>query len=957
MATITSVGSGNWSTAGTWDSGVPVDGDDVIISAGHTVTFDADQSAFTTGVKITITGTLNHALTGGPYTMFIKTGASVTGAGTWNIGTSGTPIPFAVKHTITGADGWYISGASGLTMTVYGAEPTTKYVRLSNAKGVGDTVLEVDTDVTGDIWADGDIIRINNVNKDVQSEERVIAAAGIAAGSITITAGLTAEKLAGSYVCLMTRNIKIVGVGTAYTCNGIASGKLTVGGGQWTTANYRSFRSCHNMTIAGGTFYGNIPLYANNAVTVSGGVFSGNTYAVQLGTAMYVTGGVFSGNSGGIYAITGLEISGGVFVGNTNAIISCPGSYVSGGTFYGNTNGLIGLVGFTASGGTITGNTSGLNSVSGDISSLSLSDNTQDINTSIVTAYNCLFGSATENTGYTSVAKQAHSESFDHDQVAGAYKAWTKGGVTTKQAVTYPTGFTNSMQTVLESATSEGYWQKEISVGAGQSVNITSYLRKDSSMTYLPRVIMFLKNTTDPFAGGTGLHTFTMTDSVDTWEDDTYTYSNNTSEDTVLVIRTQGKNATGNLFSYLDIEVINVDLTSVLALLNTIDGKADTINTNVDSILADTGTDGVKIADTQGAITWGQQKIIANVAGEGALDIRNSHATGTGLFNSGYVAQYNDGVSAGVVNEGGFVGVVNNGEANVIGFDSAIATASELQTVDDIVDAIKAQTDKIPATPASAGEYTTNIGAIKAKTDNLPASPASAGEYTSALTAIQNDLDNPSQYKADVSGLATSAELAQTEADIIAAMPDETVIPDGIAMETSVQAIKAKTDNLPATPASAGEYTAAIAAIPTAPLLAANYTAPDNASIATIKAKTNLIPANPAVADEYDAALAAIQADLDNPNQYKADVSGLATTAHVQEVGDKVDAIDTDTVMSFMIDGFTFEQIIQIMASVLAGKLTRFGDTLTFRDLADTVNRVIAETDANKQRADMTYSV
>jgi len=106
--------------------------------------------------------------------------------------------------------------------------------------------------------------------------------------------------------------------------------------------------------------------------------------------------------------------------------------------------------------------------------------------------------------------------------------------------------------------------------------------------------------------------------------------------------------------------------------------------------------------------------------------------------------------------------------------------------------------------------------------------------------------------------------------------------------------------------------------------------------------------------------------------------NGLATTAHVQEVENKVDlidvttvansgkidavdtkvsAIDTDTVMSFMIDGFTFEQIVQIMASVLAGKLTRAGDTLSFRDLADTVNRVVAETDANKQRTDMTYTV
>lgn len=229
-----------------------------------------------------------------------------------------------------------------------------------------------------------------------------------------------------------------------------------------------------------------------------------------------------------------------------------------------------------------------------------------------------------------------------------------------------------------------------------------------------------------------------------------------------------------------------------------------------------------------------------------------------------------------------------------------------LAVVDGIVDAIKVQTDKIPATPASAGEYTANIGAIKAKTDNLPLSPASSGEYTSALTAIQNDLDNPNQYKADVSNLALQA--------------------------TSL-AIKGQTDKIPASPAEAGEYTAAIAAI---------------------------------------------QADLDNPDQYKANVSGLATTAHVQEVENKIDAIDvttvasmgkidnldakvsaidTDSLMQYLIDGYTFEQIVEILAAVLAGKLTRSANTLTFRDLADTLDRLVVVTDNNKQRTDTTYTV
>lgn len=133
MATRTSTKSGDWSAAGTWDTGVPADGDDVVIASGHEVVFDVDQSAFTTGVKVTITGTLTHTTAAGSYCLYIKTGASVVGAGTWNVGTSATPIPFNSKHLITGAAGWYVDGNDGLALNVYGAEPEYKYIKLSDA--------------------------------------------------------------------------------------------------------------------------------------------------------------------------------------------------------------------------------------------------------------------------------------------------------------------------------------------------------------------------------------------------------------------------------------------------------------------------------------------------------------------------------------------------------------------------------------------------------------------------------------------------------------------------------------------------------------------------------------------------------------------------------------------------------------------------------------------------------
>jgi hypothetical protein len=81
------------------------------------------------------------------------------------------------------------------------------------------------------------------------------------------------------------------------------------------------------------------------------------------------------------------------------------------------------------------------------------------------------------------------------------------------------------------------------------------------------------------------------------------------------------------------------------------------------------------------------------------------------------------------------------------------------------------------------------------------------------------------------------------------------------AIDTLIDAIKAKSDLIPAQPAAVGSamtltsaYDAAksaasqssVNAIPTAPLLAANYTAPDNAGITAIKAKTDNLPASPA---------------------------------------------------------------------------------------------------------------
>jgi hypothetical protein len=350
----------------------------------------------------------------------------------------------------------------------------------------------------------------------------------------------------------------------------------------------------------------------------------------------------------------------------------------------------------------------------------------------------------------------------------------------------------------------------------------------------------------------------------------------------------------------------------------------DTVDANVDSILADTGTDGVVLASTQGAITWAQQKIVADVANEGALDITNTNAEGIGQRNLGTkigqaniaintnagenaIGQRNSGTSTNGNNTALVYGQQNkttviSGAAldseSVSGFDSALALEATLtaikgagwtnQTLVKIVTDISAISAGSGATPQQIWEYATRT------ITGLPTMPTdwvtAAGLKADAVTEIQ-------------SGLATAAAL-----DAVDNFIDTEVAAILAAVDTEVAAIKAKTDNLPASPAAVGSAMTLTAAydkakddvltplavvdgivdaikvqtdkIPATPASAGEYTA----NIGAIKAKTDNLPLSPASSGEYTSALTAIQNDLDNPNQYKADVSGLATQTSVNAI-------------------------------------------------------------------------
>lgn len=260
--------------------------------------------------------------------------------------------------------------------------------------------------------------------------------------------------------------------------------------------------------------------------------------------------------------------------------------------------------------------------------------------------------------------------------------------------------------------------------------------------------------------------------------------------------------------------------------LETLSDEIAAVKAETALILADTGTDGVVLKSTQGAITWGQQKIIADADGEGALDIVNIgtggggvgiHTEGqfagqfnegaggssSGTFNigvdyglqnqGGYTGQRNYGGDLGVHNEGGYLGVVNEGGNSgvvnyggdsgvrnegdvqaVDGYDPALATASDLTTVDGKVDAIKLKTDNLPADPADDSDIDAQLAAIKAETasileDTGTTIPATLATIDNEIAVIDGNVDSV------LDDTGTSGVLLSTSA-LTSIFDDETVV-------------------------------------------------------------------------------------------------------------------------------------------------------------------------------------
>jgi hypothetical protein len=522
MATITSVGSGLWSAAGTWDAGVPADGDSIVISAGHTIEFDVDQSAWATGIYAltnAATSVIKLTRTAGTYCMKLRGGMTVNFYGTIDAGTIDDPIPNGTKHHI-----WWLAGNGGFNgqyggiIKSCGANPTYKYVKTSGVEAVGQTRLEVDTDVSGDIWTVGDTIRICDING---YDAQTTTISGIGAGYIDITDALTAEKSAGSYVVLMERNVKF---------------EMVQAGSSWGFVRYSNKEYIFINTYFPQSGANGILQEPSTSVTnyFEGCTFAVYRYASKDFYTRYVDC-IFTGDAG---ADTDYSFATASYPAFTDCIFI--GHYK---TYFPKTISPIfrncKLIGCER----IFWLTYGV-----ELYDCEFMGNGANLFETYGKMKNCLFSSG-DDAMSPRTNEYPLACSVDHNQVSDAYKAWSLGGITASVSSPLPSGFGIAYLTTLSSAADYGYWNKLITVPAGKTVNIDVRLRKSASMAYLPRIWVALSKDNPFHEPDMIVDSFTMTDSVDTWESHSFSIMNSTAFDREYMIWFVGKNASGSMYA------------------------------------------------------------------------------------------------------------------------------------------------------------------------------------------------------------------------------------------------------------------------------------------------------------------------------------------------------------------------------------------------------------------------
>jgi hypothetical protein len=294
MATRTSVGTGLWSAAGTWDGAVPVNGDTVIIAVGHTVTFDVSQSGFANGLAaLTINGILSFKPDSDTY---LKMNGNLTGTGELWVGTEANPITRQTAGSEYRA--MVMFNASSTielpTIKMYGWHPTIENTTLLLNASAGQPVMVLKDDIG---LQAGDIIWVQDSTVYTPSAESskgiyTVQSYNSATRTVTLTGNLETRRFKGDELLIYNRPIKFTrssGTTALYSTAGPHSNLTLVGVSLPSVINGSTNYQIINSVISHCTFScASYSFYNIIDMTLSNCIFKNTNYVLRYGTGITV---------------------------------------------------------------------------------------------------------------------------------------------------------------------------------------------------------------------------------------------------------------------------------------------------------------------------------------------------------------------------------------------------------------------------------------------------------------------------------------------------------------------------------------------------------------------------------------------------------------------------------------------------------------------------------------------
>ena len=329
-------------------------------------------------------------------------------------------------------------------------------------------------------------------------------------------------------------------------------------------------------------------------------------------------------------------------------------------------------------------------------------------------------------------------------------------------------------------------------------------------------------------------------------------------------------------------------------------------------------------------------------------------ATGYYRVNGGITAPDDGGTLEWYLNNAGSAGAFLSAVAiepapnqadQAAGIRAALGLASA--NVDTQLSAINSKTTNLPAAPAAVGDIptTTQIWthATRALTDKDSFNLASSQTFstTGSVGSVTGAVGSVTGAVGSVTG-AVTVGIINNNAITANAIATDAFDADAIAA-SAVTEIQAGLATQASVDTKASQ--ASVNAIPTTPLLAANYTAPDNAGIAAIKAKTDNLPSDPADQSELvtliNTRLAAADYVAPSDTAVLAAIQLLPTEAEI------TNAVWNATLSNYLTAGSTGASLASTLALAQAFTLGRFkidypNSTATQYNVDGTVRKVFS---------------